>query len=255
MVDHDDPVEETVMLTRRAHRSRRSAAAPIDPPAVEGAGGGPDADAADDAVDDRTIAVPRADAADDAVDDRTIAVPRERAQAVEDQAVVVARRRSAGDGPAPATGPEDLEDHTVVVDRTADAAAPTREPVEDAEDAEDHTVAVGRALRPPASDPVTHHVGHDADAEDLDATIPAAPARRVEMEPLPAIYKPRPAPLRPSRPPKVEGGVAPTRVVDDEAASVSRAARRTSIRVLAALAAACVVSVCGLVALALVVFT
>lgn len=254
MVDHEDPVEETVMLTRRARRSRQSDAAPTDPPVIGTPAPASEAqadgyaDAADDAVDDRTIAVPREP--DDGVDDRTIAVPREPAQSVEDHTVVVARRRSAGDRPVLPPAQDDLEDRTVVVDRAADAdaAAPTREPVEDAED---HTVVVGRTVRPPAPDPPTD------DAEDLDATIPAAPARRVEMEPLPAIYKPRPAPLRPSRPPTVEGGVAPTRVVDDGAASVSvsRAARRTSVRVLAAVAAACAVSVCGLVALAFVVFT
>ncbi|MER7446533.1 hypothetical protein [Microbacterium sp. NPDC097977] len=239
MVDHEDPVEETVMLTRRARRSRQSDAAPTDPPVI-----GTPAQASEAQADGY------ADAADDGVDDRTIAVPREPAQAVEDHTVVVARRRSAGDRPVLPPAQDDLEDRTVVVDRAADAdaAAPTREPVEDAED---HTVVVGRTVRPPAPDPPTD------DAEDLDATIPAAPARRVEMEPLPAIYKPRPAPLRPSHPPTVEGGVAPTRVVDDGAASVSvsRAARRTSVRVLAAVAAACAVSVCGLVALAFVVFT
>ncbi|MCP1428804.1 hypothetical protein J3D45_001302 [Microbacterium foliorum] len=239
MVDHEDPVEETVMLTRRARRSRQSDAAPTDPPVI-----GTPAQASEAQADGY------ADAADDGVDDRTIAVPREPAQSVEDHTVVVARRRSAGDRPVLPPAQDDLEDRTVVVDRAADAdaAAPTREPVEDAED---HTVVVGRTVRPPAPDSPTD------DAEDLDATIPAAPARRVEMEPLPAIYKPRPAPLRPSRPPTVEGGVAPTRVVDDGAASVSvsRAARRTSVRVLAAVAAACAVSVCGLVALAFVVFT
>ena len=93
------------------------------------------------------------------------------------------------------------------------------------------------------------------EADDLDVTIPAAPARRAETpEPLPAIYKPRPAPLQPSRPPAVEGAAAPTRVIDEEAASVSRAARRTSVWVLAAVAGACAVSVCGLVTLAFVVF-
>lgn len=235
MADHDEPVEETVMLTRRAHRSRRTAAASIDQPAVEGRDRGQDQDRSPDA-------------ADDGVDEHTIAVPRDREDPVDDRTVAVARRSAGGGSGRPSTQEDldDLDDRTAVVDRTAAATVSIPASVEAVED---HTVVVDRAVRPPVPGWLTD------DADDLDVTIPAAPARRVETEPLPAIYKPRPAPLRPSRPPAVEGGVAPTRVLDDGATSVSRAARRTSVRVLAAVAGACAVSVCGLVALAFVVFS
>lgn len=88
--------------------------------------------------------------------------------------------------------------------------------------------------------------------EDLADTVPAPPRRREEAEAAPAIYKPRPAPLVPSRPPVVVGSEVPTRDPDAVLASVVRRSRRASVRALVAVGAACVVSVAGLVGLGFV---
>ena len=138
-----------------------------------------------------------------------------------------------------------LDEATVVVDR----AAP---PKADASD--EATVVVSRPARRLRRKRVDSADGVDSAHEKTAVT------RRVESfaapteGPAPAIYKPRPAPLVPVAPPVVVGAAAPTRVEDPGLPSVAKQGQRWSLLTLAAAAAACVVSVVGLVALGFVVF-
>lgn len=216
--------------------------------------------AAEALVDEHTIAIdrrsalvtPATDADDDRLDDRTVAVSRRRAadpqpepkvdDPFDDRTVAVVRGATpSGDrgGLDARLGGEPTEDHTVVIDRSGDQAV------------EDRTVVVDRSAAPASASPelVSAYVG-----EDLDATVPAAPPRVVEAEPTPAIYKPRAAPRRPSRPPVIQGGIAPTREFDEQAVSLVRRARRVSLWSLLSVLGACVVSVAGLITLAYFVF-
>lgn len=230
-------------------------------------------DAEDDGLDDRTVAVSRRRAADpepdpdaeDPFDDRTVAVVRDATpsgdlggldarlggeEPLEDRTVVIDRGRPDS-GPAtldavptgadPAAPEPQIEDRTVVIDRS----------VEDRTVAVDRAVVVDRRAAPASASPEL--VSADV-AEDLDATVPAAPPRVVEAEPTPAIYKPRAAPRRPSRPPVIQGGIAPTREFDEQAVSLVRRARRVSLWSLLSVLGACAVSVAGLITLAYFVF-
>lgn len=172
-------------------------------------------DAAEDAApDERTVVVDRT-----GVVDRTVVVDR---TAPEDRTVVIDR-----------TAPEDrtvAEDRTVVVDRTA---------------SDDRTVVVDRTPRSSSA----QHPGSELDAAVAD-TIVAPPQRRGEAS-MPAIYKPRPAPIVPSRPPAVSAGPAPTRDHDAVLASVARRSRRSGMLAVLAVALACVVSAAGLLTVGL----
>lgn len=88
-----------------------------------------------------------------------------------------------------------------------------------------------------------------AEAESAIADTVVAPPRRSGSEATPAIYKPRPAPIVPSRPPTVTAGAAPTRDTAVVKASVVRRDRRAGVVVVASVAVACLISVVGLVTL------
>lgn len=174
-----------------------------------------------------------------------------------------ARRARAAQAPAgePAAADEAIDEHTVVIDR---AAAKERTA------ADEHTVVMRRppvdeqtvVMRRPVVDERTVVVdrGRRTDAEatapDLDPsiadTVKAPPPRRETAEPAPAIYKPRPAPLVPSRPPAVADGVTATRDTSAVTASVLRRSRRAGMLAVVSVGAACVVSVAGLVTLGFV---
>lgn len=294
MTDHDDTVEETVMLTRRRIRSQRT-------DAVEGAPAAESAQAEESpaGVDEHTVvierrrdpvAAPEPAVIDDSVDDRTVAIGRRLAgeepepqtevdldestvmlgrrrrsepaadetpaddassdDAVEDRTIAVDRRRQVDVDSGQDVVDDAVEDRTIAVDRRRDLGHPGAA----GDPEEDHTVAVDRRLPAPSSQPRRTDV-IVAPPEDLDVTVPAAPPRRVDAEPTPAIYKPRAAPRAPSRPPVVHGAIAPTRVLDEEVESVGRRARRISVLTLASVVGACAVSVGGLVALAFLVFS
>ncbi|QMU97069.1 hypothetical protein FVO59_07405 [Microbacterium esteraromaticum] len=127
-----------------------------------------------------------------------------------------------------------VDEKTVVVERPANV---------------ERTVVVDR------SRPAAASTAHDGAASDLDPSVAdtiAAPPRRGADESAPAIYKPRPAPLVPSRPPVTAGGVAPTRDTASVTTSVLRRSRRTGIFALLSVGAACLVSVAGLATLGIV---
>ncbi|MGW9628062.1 hypothetical protein [Microbacterium sp. NPDC055521] len=164
-------------------------------------------------------------------------------------------------GAAAALSEEDpLDEHTVVIDR---GDVHERTVVIDRGDADERTVVIDR--RAPAhaapegsgTDPSTadtvivrsRHPHSEADLSTVDTV--AAPPRRSPTETTPAIYKPRPAPIVPRRPPAIVGGAAPTRDSGAVRASVVRRDRRTGLIAVTAVVVSCVVSVAGLGGLAL----
>jgi hypothetical protein len=218
----EESVEETVMLTRRDRRRAAANAAS----ATDGA----DAQSTGLASDDEaTFVVDRSPAPPATTD-----VPAAPPEPSDDEA------QHAG---------EQVDEATVVVDRSP---RPVSEPLEEA------TVVVARtpgrsrrraeAADPPAPEPSDPEPSWP-EPRDVVAEAFAAPA-----VPEPAIYKPRPAPLGPSAPPVVIGGVPPTRVQDAERPSVAKHSRRWSTLTLAAFAVACAVSAAGLVGVGFLVF-
>ncbi|HZU94586.1 MAG TPA: hypothetical protein VFF85_13240 [Microbacterium sp.] len=241
MGSEDDAPEETVKLTRRARRRSQSEA--VDADVRSGA------DEVEVEVEDRTVVMgrrTRGGAAETESDD-------DDESAVEDRTVVMGRRRRPD---AEVVEPDDglesdgdldggsalIEDRTVAVDRGRRAATAP-------EDAaiEERTVAVRRRRR---SDAVAEPA---IDDEGLYDTVSRPPAVAEEAPP-PAIYKPRAAPRTPHRPPVAPGDNAPTRVLDADRISVTKAARRRSLYAMAAVSVACVVSLVGLVLLGFTVF-
>lgn len=160
-------------------------------------------------------------------------------------------RPDAPDAGASALSDDDADERTVVILR---------------DDADERTVVVDRrpglgaqALRagseasdpdPAAADTIVVR-SRPASTEDDPSTADtiAAPPRRRPGDAAPAIYKPRPAPVAPSRPPAVVGATAPTRDTDAVLASVVRRDRRSSAIAVTAVGVACVVSMAGLVGL------
>jgi len=272
MGSEDDAPEETVKLTRRARRRSQSEA--VDADVRSGA------DEVEVEVEDRTVVMGRrtrggaAETAPDdddesAVEDRTVVMGwRRRPDAevvelddglesdddldvgsalIEERTVVMGRRRQADAGEAESDDGIDgrthlIEDRTVAVDRGRRAATAP-------EDAaiEERTVAVRRRRR---SDAVAEPA---IDDEGLYDTVSRPPAVAEEAPP-PAIYKPRAAPRTPHRPPVAPGDNAPTRVLDADRISVTKAARRRSLYAMAAVSVACVMSLVGLVLLGFTVF-
>lgn len=154
-------------------------------------------------------------AKDDALDERTIVIDR----GGEDDHTVAIDRGHATERTIVVSRPP-VDERTVVVDRTRSAGGPTS--------------------------------GAEPRASDLDPSIAdtiVAPPRRGESEAAPAIYKPRPVPIVPSRPPTVAPGVAPTRDTAAVRASVVRRDRRTGVFAVVSVAVAGVVSAAGLATL------
>ena len=253
MTDDESEVDETVMLTRRDRRRGGvvvgSPAAPSESEAAvaDGAADTHDSTAADDSeapgdVDEATVVVDRHPIAVD----EPAGAPGEPVDPLDEATVVVDRspsrsdsRSDVPDGARDAEREQELPDEaTVLVSRT-----PRRVRRKRSERPEEGDAVVDPA---PVTDPITDPV-----------TDPSAAAVSFEAPtdaPEPAIYRPRPAPLGPSAPPVVIGAVAPTRAVDPELPSVTKQGLRWSVTTLLAFAAACVVSVAGLVALGFVVF-
>lgn len=260
MTDDESEVEETVMLTRR---DRRRSGAVVDsqtaPAEAETA-----AAVADGAADADNSAVVDDSAATDAVDDSAAADDSEAPGDVDEATVVVDRRPVAVSVEEPADA---LDEATVVVDRNSsrpdapsDVPADARngEPEQDEELLDEATVLVSRTprrVRRKRSERPDDQ--GDASGGPAPAIEPGAALNSFEAPtdaPAPEIYRPRPAPLGPSAPPVVIGAAAPTRAVDPELPSVAKQGLRWSMATLLAFAAACVVSVAGLVALGFVVF-
>jgi hypothetical protein len=270
MGSEDDAPEETVKLTRRARRRSQSEA--VDADVRSGAD--------EVEVEDRTVVMGRrtrggaAETAPDdddesAVEDRTVVMGRRRrpdaevvepddglesdddldvgSALIEERTVVMGRRRQADAGEAESDDGIDgrthlIEDRTVAVDRGRRAATAPEDAAID-----ERTVAVRRRRR---SDAVAEPA---IDDEGLYDTVSRPPAVAEEAPP-PAIYKPRAAPRTPHRPPVAPGDNAPTRVLDADRISVTKAARRRSLYAMAAVSVACVVSLVGLVLLGFTVF-
>jgi len=226
MTDDENDGEETVILTRRDRRRGGTVAdAPPEQPA-------------------------RTDVADAVDEDAGSADSTDRADAdVLDEATVVVHR-SAGVVQEPADTPDDelADEATVVVDRSAGVVQEPADPLDEA------TVAVSR---PPRRLRRKRRRGtdeqDDAPAEAAPTAAPISFEAPTDVRP-PEIYRPRPAPLGPSAPPVVVGASAPTRAVDPQLPSVAKQGLRWSMTTLLAFAAACAVSVAGLVALGFVVF-
>ncbi|MFJ4045618.1 hypothetical protein ACIPV2_07750 [Microbacterium sp. NPDC089987] len=183
------------------------------------------------------------------------AVPESSVSEVDESTVVVDRS---------ATSAEEVPDEaTIVVDRSADSAE---------DQADESTVVVDRSAgsTADASGEATIVVSRPdrrlrrkraqtTGSADSTTTEVSAPSREAEPfapptnGPAPAIYKPRPAPLAPVAPPVVVGAAAPTRVENPGLPSVARQGRRWSMLTLGAAAGACVVSVTGLIVLGFVV--
>lgn len=224
MTEHEN-VEETVMLTRRDRRRAAASASP-DASRPNGSDTTDDADAPDAGL----------GAADEAVASESEAVASEdEAVASEDEATIVVDRSTHG-----ASDP--VEDQTVVVARPPRRSRRRGETAAE-QDLPDPGSADAQPSAPAPAEAGTE-AGTDAEAEPF-----ARPA-----VPEPAIYKPRPAPLGPSAPPVVVGGAPPTRVSDPERVSVAKRSRRWSTLTLAVFAAACAVSVAGLVGVGFLVF-
>ena len=292
MTDDENDGEETVILTRRDRRRGGAVAdappaqptptglepAPAGPAVVadEDAGSADSTDVADadaEVLDEATVVVNRsaghveepAGAPDDElVEEATVVVNRSAGVVTEpagssdddvlDEATVVVDR-SAGrvEEPAGSSGDDVLEEGTVVVDRSAGVVAESADNP-DEELVEEATVVVSRPprrLRRKRTKGAGEQDGAPADPAPTAAPISfEAPT---DVRP-PEIYRPRPAPLGPSAPPIVVGAAAPTRAVDPQLPSVAKQGLRWSMTTLLAFAAACAVSVAGLVTLGFVVF-
>lgn len=150
-----------------------------------------------------------------------------------------AARLDAPDAGASALSDDDADERTVVVDRRPGLGAQTLRAGSEASD-----------LDPAAADTIVVR-SRPAPTEDDPSTADtiAAPPRRRPGDAAPAIYKPRPAPVAPSRPPAVVGATASTRDTDAVLASVVRRDRRSSAIAVTAVGVACVVSMAGLVGL------
>lgn len=161
-----------------------------------------------------------------------------------------AARLDAPDAGASALSDDDADERTVVilrddadertvVDRRPSLGAQTLRAGSEASD-----------LDPAAADTIVVR-SRPAPTEDDPSTADtiAAPPRRRPGDAAPAIYKPRSAPVAPSRPPAVVGARAPTRDTDAVLASVVRRDRRSSAIAVTAVGVACVVSMAGLVGL------
>lgn len=185
---------------------------------------------------DRRRAGAKASAESTAAPGAEDARPSDDARPLDDEATIVVARSSLGAVDAADTvGPADddsasVDEATVVVSRPQRRARRARR-------ADESVAGESAADESAAGDSEGAHRPADAAAEPF-----AAPAG-----PTPSIYKPRPAPQGASAPPVVVGAMAPTRTDDPERPSVAKQARRWSVLTLAALAAACVISVAGLV--------
>ncbi|MDN3444203.1 hypothetical protein [Microbacterium sp. APC 3901] len=155
---------------------------------------------------------------------------------------------------------DDVDEATVVVDRSSarsDEPADALDGEREQELVDESTVLVSRTPRR------VRRKRSERQDEQGDASGDSAPAADASAEhssfeaptdaPAPEIYRPRPAPLGPSAPPVVVGAAAPTRAVDPELPSVAKQGLRWSTATLLAFAAACVVSVAGLVTLGFVI--
>ena len=143
---------------------------------------------------------------------------------------------------------DELDERTVVIDR---GGADERTVVIDRGGADERTVVIDRsgADASIADTIVVRSRDAAAEAESSIADTVVAPPRRSGSEATPAIYKPRPAPIVPSRPPTVTAGAAPTRDTAVVKTSVVRRDRRAGVVVVASVAVACLISVVGLVTL------
>ncbi|MFF5625229.1 hypothetical protein ACFY5A_07655 [Microbacterium sp. NPDC012755] len=176
------------------------------------------------------------------------------ADPVEEHTVVMDRRRGkdvvesdSGDADADADADAGVDESTrLIEERTVVIERRRRSSTDDAP-AEEHTVAIDRRRREGAENTPT------ADDESLYDTVRRPPAP--EQKSTPSIYKPRAAPRTPHRPPVQTEETAPTRVHDSGILSVTKAGRRGGIIAVAAVGGACVVSVVGLVLLAVAVLT
>ena len=210
MGEHEPGSAAAWKLTRRARR-RRDADAHPDSTEPERA-----ALSEDDALNDRTVVIDRGDA-----NERTVVIDRGDAN---ERTVVIDRG--------------DANERTVVIDRSrASRSSSHAEP-----EASDRDPSIADTVIVRYRDAAT---GPDPSVAD---TI-AAPPRRSLPEPTPAIYKPRPAPIVPSRPPAITGGAAPTRDTAVVKTSVARRDRRAGVVAVVSVAVACLVSVVGLAAL------
>ncbi|WP_341956390.1 hypothetical protein [Microbacterium sp. LWH13-1.2] len=255
MTDVENDGEETVILTRRDRR--RGGAVAEEPPTQPEPTDGADVV---DVVDEDAGAADSTDGTDaDALDDATVVVDRsagpvqEPADSLDDATVVVDRSAGRVEEPAGSPDADVLDEATVVVDRSAGAA---EEPGDTSDEqlVEEATVVVSR---PPRR--LRRKRAKGADEQDDASVDPAPTAAPMSFEaptdgPAPEIYRPRPAPLGPSAPPVVVGAAAPTRAVDPDLPSVAKQGLRWSMATLLAFAAACAVSVAGLVTLGFVVF-
>ncbi|MGH8956428.1 MAG: hypothetical protein ACRDVF_15605 [Microbacterium sp.] len=152
----------------------------------------------------------------------------------------------------PAEPADDVDEATVVVDRRP---AEAEEPGADREDdpVDESTMLVSRTPRRVRRKRSEQPADSDDSADRAEADVPASFEAPTDA-PAPEIYRPRPAPLGPSAPPVVIGAAAPTRTVDPDLPSVAKQGLRWSRAALITFAAACVVSVAGLVGLGFFVF-
>lgn len=136
---------------------------------------------------------------------------------------------------------DDAFEETVMLTRRARRARAAQAPV------------AGTAAENGAVDERTVVMQRRVDLDPATAdTVAAPPPRRDAEEPAQAIYRPRPAPLVPSRPPVAAGGVAATRDTAAVTASVLRRSRKAGVLAVVAVGTACVVSIAGLVTLGFV---
>lgn len=257
MTEDESEVEETVMLTRRDRRRNASVAASptapseseaVDASAVEPVSSDDSADAGDSAAAEDSPGLDDLDEATVVVDRRPERVEEESADDLDEATVVVDRSSSESDVPADVLAEQQEQEQQREQQREQEQEQLVEEP----------TVLVSRTPRRVRR---TRSERSDRQGEASADPTPGAEtsAAPISFEaptdaPAPEIYRPRPAPLGPSAPPVVIGAAAPTRAVDQELPSVAKQGLRWSMAALVSFAAACVVSVAGLVALGFVVF-
>ena len=231
MTDDESEVEETVMLTRRDRRRNASVAA------------SPTAPSESEAVDASAVEPVSSDDSADA-GDSAAAEDSPGLDDLDEATVVVDRSSSGSDVPADVLAGEQVQER--------------QQEQEQEQLVEEPTVLVSRTPRR------VRRKRSERSDEQREASADPAPGVETSAAPIsfeaptdapaPEIYRPRPAPLGPSAPPVVIGAAAPTRAVDQELPSVAKQGLRWSMAALVSFAAACVVSVAGLVALGFVVF-
>jgi len=218
----------------------------------------PDSTSDQDSLEEHTVVVDR-----DVPEERTVLVDRDspgehtvvvNRAALEEHTVVV--NRAALEEHTVVVDRDSPEEHTVLVDRDVPGEHTV---VVDRDVPEEHTVVVDRGAKPESRLAVLGVISRRARRRDLTPAPGGAAAQRTSVVAsgpgAVSTYSPRAIPQPPLVAPKLESGPDASRLDAPSMPSVRRQSRRFGRTTLAIAAAACVVSVTGIVVVILALVT